>query len=235
MLTSCCCPVWIAMIRRIYREFIPHVPGSVSPMAACGRTIKRLEPGAVTVFVGPCIAKKAEAREADIADAVDFVLTFEEARDVFDAFRLDWASLEDDVRDHSSRAGRLYARTGGVSEAVENTVAQLNPGRDIPLRAQQADGVPACRELLGALKEGKITANFLEGMACVGGCVGGPKALIAHEEGRRHVNRYGGLSELSTPLDNRYVLELLERLGFASVERLLEDEHIFTRNFQPQK
>lgn len=65
-LTSCCCPMWIAMIRKIYHELMPHVPGSVSPMIACGRVIKKLHPDAVTVFVGPCIAKKSEAREPDI-------------------------------------------------------------------------------------------------------------------------------------------------------------------------
>lgn len=51
------------MIRKIYHELMPHVPGAVSAMIACGRVIKRLHPDAVTVFVGPCLAKKSEARE----------------------------------------------------------------------------------------------------------------------------------------------------------------------------
>jgi len=76
MLTSCCCPIWVTMIKKIYHELIPHMPPSVSPMVACGRAIKRIHPDAITVFIGPCVAKKAEAREADIADAVDYVLTF---------------------------------------------------------------------------------------------------------------------------------------------------------------
>lgn len=57
-LTSCCCPVWIAMIRKIYHELIPHVPGAVSPMIAAGRAVKHIHPDAVTVFIGPCIAKR---------------------------------------------------------------------------------------------------------------------------------------------------------------------------------
>ena len=56
-LTSCCCPIWIAMIRNVYHKLLPHVPGAVSPMIAAGRVVKRLCPDAVTVFVGPCIAK----------------------------------------------------------------------------------------------------------------------------------------------------------------------------------
>ncbi len=98
MLTSCCCPIWIAMIRKVYSRLLPHVPGSVSPMVACGRCIKYLEPDALTVFIGPCIAKKSEARERDIADAVDFVLTFQEVRDLFEAFELNLSEMEDDPR-----------------------------------------------------------------------------------------------------------------------------------------
>lgn len=230
-LTSCCCPMWIAMIRRVYNQFIPHVPGAVSPMVACGRTIKQLEPNAVTVFVGPCLAKKAEAREPDVKDSTDFVLTFQEVRDIFDFAGINPAELEDDARDHSSRAGRIYAHTGGVSEAVESTVKRLNPNRPIAVRTQQANGVPACKEMLNALKEGKITANFLEGMGCVGGCVGGPKAILNRDEGRENVSQYGNQAVYKTPIDNPYVIELLHRLGFDSVESLLDESDIFTRKF----
>ena len=114
-LTSCCCPVWIAMIRKLYHELMPHVPGAVSPMIACGRMIKVLHPDAVTVFAGPCLAKKSEAREPDIADAIDYVLTFQEVQDIFEAADIHPEELEDDQKEHSSRAGRIYARTGGVS------------------------------------------------------------------------------------------------------------------------
>ena len=230
-LTSCCCPMWIAMIRRVYHELIPHVPGAVSPMVACGRSIKALYPDALTVFVGPCLAKKAEAREKDIADAVDHVLTFQEMRDIFEFAGIDPAKLPEDERDHSSRAGRIYAGTGGVSEAVQSTVERLNPNRTITVRAAQADGVPACKKMLSDALEGKVTANFIEGMGCVGGCVGGPKALIPKEEGRKNVFEYGNSAAYRTPLDNPFVLELLRRLGFDTVESLLEHSDIFTRDF----
>ena len=231
LLTSCCCPIWIAMIRKIYNQLVPHIPASVSPMVACGRSIKKLFPDARTVFIGPCVAKKAEAKEKDIIDAVDFVLTFQEIQDIFDVAQIDPIKLEEDLRDHSSTAGRIYARTGGVSEAVQRTVKRLMPNRTIPLKAQQASGVVACKALLNDIKNETITANFLEGMGCVGGCVGGPKALINKEEGTLHVNRYAGEAIYETPADNPYVLELLNRLGFDTIERLLEDDGIFTRNF----
>jgi iron only hydrogenase large subunit-like protein len=231
MLTSCCCPMWIAMIKKVYSTLVPHLPPSVSPMIACGKAIKKLNEGAKTVFIGPCIAKKAESREKDIEDAVDYVLTFEEIRDILDAADIAPAQLEEDLRDHSSKAGRTYAVTSGVSRAVKNTLNRLKPDRDIALKAQHADGVKACKVMLKDILEGKIQANFIEGMGCVGGCVGGPKSLIEKDEAAGNVNEYGNKAAFDTPVDNPYVIELLGRLGFDTVESLLEGDNLVIRNF----
>ncbi|MDP4152046.1 MAG: [Fe-Fe] hydrogenase large subunit C-terminal domain-containing protein [Bacillota bacterium] len=230
-LTSCCCPIWIAMIRKIYSQLVPHVPASVSPMVACGRSIKKLVPNAKTVFIGPCVAKKAEAKEPDIRDAVDYVLSFQEIMDIFKFASLNPADLEEDMRDHSSTAGRIYARTGGVSEAVETTLNRLRPGRPIPFKAQQADGTIECKKLLNEIREGKISANFIEGMGCVSGCVGGPKAVLPKEDGTKQVNVYGVKTPYDTPADNPYVIELLHRLGFETVGSLTDGKNMFTRDF----
>lgn len=231
-LTSCCCPMWIAMIRKLYHDLVPHVPPSVSPMIAAGRMVKSLYPGAVTVFIGPCLAKKAEAREKDIADAIDYVLTFQEMKDAFSILEIDPAAMEEDDREHASRAGRVYAYVGGVSEAVSSTVERIAPGRAVPVRTRSASGVPACKEMIADIQAGKGGANFYEGMGCVGGCVGGPRAVIPKEDGRRNVERYGNESVHPTPIDNPYVIEILERLGFDTIERLLEHSDIFTRTLE---
>lgn len=230
-LTSCCCPVWIAMIRKIYSELVPHVPGAVSPMIAAGRVVKELYPDAMTVFVGPCMAKKKEAREEDIADAIDYVLTFQEVQDIFHAAGIQPELLSEDEKEHSSRAGRIYARTGGVSEAVKKTVEQIDPDKKIPVIPEQADGVPACKKLIERIQNGETEANFFEGMACNGGCVGAPKIIIKKEEGKERVDAYGDEAQYKTPLENPFVLELLERLGYDSVENFLENSEILTRNF----
>lgn len=230
-LTSCCCPVWIAMIRNYFKELVPHVPGAVSPMIAAGRVVKKIHPEAMTVFVGPCMAKKKEAREPDIADAIDYVLTFQEVHDIFEAAEISLAGIEEDEKEHSSRGGRIYARTGGVSEAVRTTVAQLHPERSIMVQAEQADGVPACRELVERIRRGEASGNFFEGMACIGGCVGGPKVMIGKEEGKEEVDWYADRAKYRTPLENPYVMELLARLGFGSVEEFLEKSELLTRDF----
>ena len=230
-LTSCCCPMLIAMIRKVYHELMPHVPGSVSPMIAAGRMVKKLHPNALTIFIGPCLAKKAEAREPDLKGAVDYVLTFQEVADIFEAAGIRPEEMEESERDHSSRAGRIYARVGGVSEAVRATVERLNPERPIRIKTRQADGVPACKAMIEALRRGERDANFFEGMGCVGGCVGGPMVMIDAKKGAANVDRYGEEAAYPTPLDNPYVLELLRRLGFHTVEDLLETGDLFTRTF----
>lgn len=230
-LTSCCCPMWIAMIRKIYKELMPHVPGSVSPMVACARTIKALYPDALTVFIGPCLAKKAEAREKDLAGAVDYVLTFNEVQSIFELLGIDPAAMGESDKDHSSRAGRIYARVGGVSEAVRGTVARLNPDRPITVKTRQADGVPALKAMIGDILAGNGRGNFYEGMGCVGGCVGGPRAIAPMEAGRAAVEVYGDRALYRTPAENPYVMELLKRLGFDTIEQLLSEDEIFTRHF----
>lgn len=232
LLTSCCCPMWVALIKKFYQSMIPHVPPSVSPMVACGRSIKRIHPEAKTVFIGPCLAKKAEAREPDVADAVDYVLTFEEINELFQLMDVHPETMPEDESDHSSRCGRIYARTSGVSEAVQATLDRLRPNRKIPLKARQADGIVECKKLLKELSEGDIDANFIEGMGCKGGCVGGPKSLIDKGLARRYVNQYGDEAKIITPADNPFVLDLLNMLGYDTVESLLDRDKNFTRLFR---
>lgn len=229
-LTSCCCPVWIAMIRNVYHDLVGHIPGAVSPMIAAGRVVKKLHPDSVTVFIGPCMAKKKEAKEPDIADAIDYVLTFQEVAEIFEALGIKPEELEEDEREHSSRAGRIYARTTGVSEAVKKTVEQLNPEKNIKVEAEQADGVKACKALIERILAGETEANFFEGMACQCGCVGGPKAIIDRQTGKELVDGYGEDARYKTPLENPYVKELLERLGFTEIEDFIKNSELLTRN-----
>ena len=141
------------------------------------------------------------------------------------------ADMDEDDRDHSSYAGRIYARTGGVCEAVEKTVNYLSPLRSVPFKATAADGVADCRKLLKDIMEGRLTANFVEGMGCKGGCVGGPKRIIEVEEGKNHVTQYASSADFTNPVNNPYVTQLLHRLGYDSIESLISDDTIFSRKW----
>lgn len=229
-LTSCCCPMWVSMIRKQYQELLPHVPGSVSPMVACGRVIKSLHPDALTVFIGPCLAKKQEARQPDISDAVDYVLTFQEMKNIFEALGIDPENMADQEKNHSSKAGIIYARKGGVSEAVKSTLKVLNPDKKIV--SKQADGVQGCKKLIQDILDGNIDANFYEGMGCVGGCVGGPRAILDVKEGTDHVNDYADQADYSNPAENPYVIELLNQIGLRTIKSLIEEPNMFDRDIK---
>ncbi len=228
-LTSCCCPVWIALIKKHFNDIVDHLPPSVSPMIACGRIIKEIYPNCKTVFIGPCMAKKAEAREKGLVGAIDLVLTFTELSEIFNAFDLDFSMLDETKKEHSSIAGRIYARSGGVSRAVTLSIKRINPKLDV--KPVFANGVKECKTMLQNILDGEIKGNFYEGMGCIGGCVGGPKVLIPADEGTQFVDEYGESSRYRSPIDNPYVLELIDRLGFDSVEDFLYNSNILTRNF----
>lgn len=226
-LTSCCCPIWFNMTKKSFSSLYDHMSPSVSPMIAGGRILKHLYPNAKIVFIAPCLAKKGEIKEPDLIGAIDFVLNFTELKEIFNCLELDLASLPSDEKDQASLGGRLYARTGGVSFAVKTVVSRLEPSRVIKLKAKKADGIPACKKILSDLTENKdISANFVEGMGCVGGCVGGPRANIELEKGRNNVNEYGEDSLIVTPFDNLNVMKILKQLGINSIEEIVDNELI---------
>ncbi len=234
MITSCCCPMWVGMLKRVYKELVPDLSPSVSPMIAAGRVIKKLNPDAKVVFVGPCIAKKAEAKERDLSHDIDFVLTFQELDDIFKALEIIPSELKGiPTKDYASRGGRLYARTGGVSIAVGEAVEELYPEKSKLFKSLKAEGVKECKEILNKALSGDIKANFIEGMGCIGGCVGGPKALISKEEGKISVDNLAYNSPIKIATHSSTMDEVLEKLNITSLKDFEDDRktEIFHRDF----
>jgi iron only hydrogenase large subunit-like protein len=224
-LTSCCCPVWVNLIKSKYPEIFKHLSLSVSPMIASGRILKHLYPDALVVFVGPCIAKKAEAKEANLKDAIDFVLNFRELQEIFKALDIHPQELPGDEKDQASFGGRIYARTGGVSFSVKTVVNRIAPSRVIKLKSEKVDGVKNCKRVLDDLRDGeKTVGNFIEGMGCLGGCVGGPRAIANVDEATRLVNEFGEDSFILTPFDNMNVMKILKQFGIESIDDFLKSE-----------
>ena len=234
MITSCCCPMWVGMLKRVYKELVPDLSPSVSPMIAAGRIIKKLNPKAKVVFIGPCIAKKAEAKEKDLVNDIDFVLTFQELDNIFKALEIDPSKLEGiPTKDYASKGGRLYARTGGVSIAVSEAIEELYPDKSKLFKSAKAEGVKECKDILNKELSGEVKANFIEGMGCIGGCVGGPKALIAKEQGKIYVDNLAYNSPIMVATHSNTMDEVLEKLNITSLKDFEDDKktEIFHRNF----
>ncbi len=224
-LTSCCCPVWFNMVKKSYPEINRHMSPSVSPMIASGRILKELYPGAKVVFIAPCIAKKAEIKEPDLLDSIDYVLNFRELLEIFKALDIHPEELQPNDKDQASFGGRIYARTGGVSLSVKTVVNRLEPARVIKLKAKRVDGVKDCKRILDSLGSGeKVNANFIEGMGCKGGCTGGPRTNIDVEKATKLVNEFGEDSFILTPFDNLNVMKILEHFGVDDLKKIMQSE-----------
>ena len=188
-LTSSCCPAFVAYVKQAYPDLVPYISHNLSPMAALAKYIKDNTPNAKVVFIGPCTAKKAEAQLESVKPYVDTVLTFEELQALFDSRDVDITTLEEDVLDNASYFGRIFARSGGLSDAVAQ--AMREQGIVFDLKALPCDGIEACRTALLKKSKGVLDANFIEGMACIGGCIGGAGCLTHGEKNKAEVDKYG--------------------------------------------
>lgn len=233
MISSCCCPVWVRLLRQVYHKLIPELSPSVSPMIAMGRIIKAMQPEAKVVFVGPCVAKKGEAKEKDLDESIDYVLTFEEMETIFDALEIKPEELKGiPAVDYACTGGRLYARSGGVSQAVFDIVDQMFPEKRKLFKRIHVDGVKDCRAILEKLEKKEVKATFIEGMACPGGCVGGPRARIDQQEGRKAANATAYESAIKIPVNSEVMNETLRQLGIHHYEELVEHGSLFEREFK---
>ena len=158
-------------------------------MAALAKYIKETTPDAKVVFIGPCTAKKSEAQLERVKPYLDAVLTFEELQALFDSRDLDIASLEEGVLDNASYFGRIFARSGGLTDAAVQAMKEQKI--DFEIKPVVCDGIEACRMALLKLNKGVLDGNFIEGMACVGGCIGGAGCLTHGEKNKVDVDKYG--------------------------------------------
>ena len=204
-LTSSCCPAFVTYIRQNFPQLLPMVSHNLSPMAAIARFIKETTPDAKTIFIGPCTAKKAEAQLDTVKPYIDAVLTFEELQALFDSKDLDITTLPEDVLDNASYFGRIFARSGGLSDAVAEGLKEQNI--DFDLKPCVCDGIEACRMALLKKSKNALDANFIEGMACIGGCIGGAGCLTHGEKNKAEVDKYGREAYEKTIADATSVLK----------------------------
>ena len=205
-LTSSCCPAFVAYIKKNFPALVPFVSHNLSPMGAISKYIKETEENAKIIFIGPCTAKKAEVQLDSVKPYVDVVLTFEELQALFDSRDLDITTLEEDVLDNASYYGRIFARSGGLSDAVAEGLKEQGL-EDFKLNACACDGIEACRVALLKKSKNLLDANFIEGMACIGGCIGGAGCLTHGEKNKTEVDKYGMLAHEKTITEAVSVLQ----------------------------
>lgn len=169
--TTSCCPAFVNMVKKHFPEVWDCVSTTVSPMCAVSRMIKAKEPEAVTVFIGPCVAKKSECQDKSIEGNADYVLTYGELSSIMKARNVKFEPAENDSQE-ASIYGKKFANAGGVTAAVIQCLEETQGDADIKVRT--CNGAAECKTALTLLKLGRLPEDFIEGMVCEGGCVGGP-------------------------------------------------------------
>ena len=205
-LTSSCCPAFVSYVNKAYPELKQYVSHNLSPMAAISKYIKDTTENAKIVFIGPCVAKKAEAQLDSVKPYIDSVLTFEELQALFDSRDIDITTLDEDVLDNASYFGRIFARCGGLADAVAEGLKEQGL-EDFELNAISCDGIEECKKALLKKSKNVLKENFIEGMACVGGCIGGAGCLTHGEKNKAQVDKYGKEALEKTILDAISVLK----------------------------
>ena len=188
-LTSSCCPSFVQYIKSAFPGLEKYVSHNLSPMAMLAKYIKEKTPGAKVIFIGPCTSKKSEGQLDSVKPYVDTVLTFEELQALFDSRDIDLETLGEGVLDNASYFGRIFARSGGLTDAVSQAIREQE--LDFDVKPVVCDGIEACRMALLKLNKGVLDGNFVEGMACIGGCIGGAGCLTHGEKNKAEVDKYG--------------------------------------------
>ena len=189
-LTSSCCPAFVDYIEKQFPQLKMHVSHNLSPMATIAKYIKETTENAKVVFIGPCTAKKMEFQKESVRPYIDSVITFEELQALFDSRDIDITSLAESMLDNASYFGRIFARSGGLSDAVAQGLKE-HKLENFTLKPIACDGIEQCKVALLKAAKGRADGNFIEGMACIGGCIGGAGCLTHGEKNKAEVDKYG--------------------------------------------
>ena len=192
-LMSSCCPAFVSYIDKTFPQLKEFVSHNLSPAAVMGKYIKEKDKGAKVVFIGPCTAKKSEARKPEVRQYIDSVITFEELQALFDSRDIEITELEEESFSGASYFGRIFARSGGLTEAVAQGIAEHKISFEY--KPLTCNGIEECRTALLKKNKNVLAANFIEGMACVDGCIGGAGCLTHGEKNRTAVDAYGKEAE----------------------------------------
>lgn len=199
-LTSSCCPAFVCLTRKNYPEIAEHVSHNPSPMAMMAHAIRKKDPTAEIVFIGPCIAKKYETLYTQTKNVVDCTITFEEMQAWFDAAGVNLRELKGVKLTDASSYGRGFARCGGLGDAVAEAIREMG-NTEFELKAISCNGLSECNAALLRASKGVLKENFIEGMACDGGCIGGPACLSHSQKNKMQFAKYEKMDQEKTITD----------------------------------
>ena len=163
------CPAIYNFLEKYYVDLVPHLAQIVSPMIAMGRYLKsNMGKDINVVFIGPCIAKKSEYIDIEVAGAIDAVLTFSELKEILFSHEIDLNQQDDSGFDPPySYLGKSFPLTGGLlkTSGMSNDVLD----KDVIV----VDGKDKVEAIIKDIADNKINSKFIDILFCEG-CINGP-------------------------------------------------------------
>ena len=180
------CPAVAEYVRKYHPGLVDRLVPIVSPMIATALAVKELYGEHVRcVFVGPCVAKKAEARDPLLEPVIDEVLTLQEAHRLLAARGADPAKAAEAAWDEPAAGrARVFPLPGGLLESAGMDRGMLDP--DVLVVAGHDETV----EVLGSLAEADTGQTLLVEALMCRGCYCGP-GISSSEPGLLRKRRVG--------------------------------------------
>ncbi|MDR2822490.1 MAG: monomeric [FeFe] hydrogenase [Acholeplasmatales bacterium] len=197
-LITSCCPAFVSYVEKNFPELVKYVSSAPSPMVVTAKFIKSMDKTAKVVFIGPCTAKKLEYKLEKTSNLIDSVFSFEELQAFLDARRINVESLSENPLNNASYYGRIFAKSGGISQGISHVAERKGITGLKPL---VMNGLNECKIGLTKLKFNKCEENFFEGMACIGGCINGALCLNHTDKNAIDIEKYGQQAK-ETEIDN---------------------------------
>jgi iron only hydrogenase large subunit-like protein len=170
-MTSSCCPAYVSLAEKHIPKLVPQISHTPSPMVVTARRAKQQNPDTHTIFIGPCIAKQQEALQYS---EIDHVINFEELGALFVARGINLLKLSSTETDtHTASYGNWFAAQSGLTQAITHHLQGSDAFRPMVINGINKANI---RELKN-IAAGRTDANFVEVMACEGGCIAGPGSL----------------------------------------------------------
>ena len=169
-MTTSCCAGYIQLVNKHLKEIKPFVSDTHTPLYYTSEYVKSIMPDSVTVFIGPCVAKRVEGFENP---NVDHVMSFEELSALFIAKDINVSECEEtEYNIESSKQARNFGVTGGVAEAVKKALQDETSVKPLIISGLNKDSINRLKKI-AASGECEGGCNLIEVMCCEGGCVAG--------------------------------------------------------------
>ena len=194
IMTTSCCSAYVRAVNIHVPDLIPCVSETKSPMHYTAELAKNENPDCVTVFIGPCLAKRREGMDDD---NVNYVLSAEELAAYFTAKNIDLLQIDADEKPENekpSKSGRNFAVSGGVANAVKLRLKDPSILRATVINGLGKEGMKQLQHF-GKIQAGTLpytdqTPNLVEVMSCEGGCIAGPSVISNPRIAANQLKRY---------------------------------------------